>query len=657
MVGAALGSGWAAPVAVSADEAKAWIMWTVPLPKEIQIPAKVVLDRAGIGIVAPADAPPVIGQACKELREIIGISSNQPDAKFKITMQIGGAEAEVLKSLENSDQAYTIAPEPGDSGLRLVALAPSGMYYAAKTLQQLIDGGATQAAINMPLVTVKDWPDMEDRGLWGADSANEYPWLAGRKMNIVEQISARGVDKDGTGWSRHKDGREKMSTEGNLYAVKSVPAVLHLEQIGACGIYEAYPQLKAANGSRSMCYSRPEAAKVIADFICSLMNLPNTYGVDVWMAENMHRQPGCECDECKKVDRSVLEARVIVKAWRDAEKRLGRKIPIYILSSEETAHANTQILEELPNEVKFWYYDWVTYYTGSRPMIKKNLADAAAKGKWIGVVPNIDSITHLAQPFTGAEFIHYRMTEFHTKGLKGLLGYSTPFTRYNQFLLEGAAEWAWNAKGRSPEEFTASYAVRQRFRDPKKWTEWANIIGPVEWDIYGSDWPHGEYRGKPGFAAQMVRDASLPPLGYILWDIFESPWGEIKTEAQLNKDLADAARALQLAEEMGIPEFWYESVICDSYMKSLKALYELKRLVKKDGIAINDRQEAGRYFRLYIDSLKQALEALPKWERTVMPRVAAQKELGCTRNPVELLTKMIEEMEQVAREFGFAVKG
>jgi hypothetical protein len=656
MVSALAGAATCDRVAVSPDEAKAWLMWTIPLPKEIQIPAKVVLDRKDIGIVAPADAPPVVGQACKELRDIIGIATNQPDAKFKITMQIGGPGSEPLTKLENSDQAYLIAPESGDVGLRLVALTPEGMYYAAKTLQQLIDGAATPQAISMPLVTVRDWPDMSDRGLWGADSSNEYPWLAGRKMNIVEQISARGVDKDGKGWSKHKANNEKMSTEGNLYAVRSVPAVLHLEQITNPTIYEAYPQLKPANGSRSMCYSRPEATKVIADFICSLMELPNIYGVDVWMAENMHRQPGCECEECKKVDRSVLEARTIVAAWREAEKRLGRKIPLYILSSEETAHANTQILEELPSEVKFWYYDWVTYYTGGRPMIRKNLEEAAAKGKWIGVVPNIDSITHLAQPFTGADFIYFRMMEFHNKGLKGLLGYSTPMTRYNQFLLEGAAEWAWNAKGRTVQEFTAAYAVRQRFKDPAKWTEWANLIGPVEWDIYGSDWPHGELRGFPGKAAEMVKTATLPKLGNILWDIFESPWGEIKTEEQLNKDVADAAKALLIAREMGIPEFWYESVVCDNYMKSLKALYELKRLVKKDGIAAEDRSEAGRQFQIYMDSLKQAMEALPKWEMAVMPRVARQKDLGVTGNPVNLITQMRKEMAETAKGFGYEVR-
>ena len=164
-------------------------------------------------------------------------------------------------------------------------------------------------------------------------------------------------------------------------------------------------------------------------------------------------------------------------------------------------------------------------------------------------------------------------------------------------------------------------------------------------------------RGKPGVAAQMVKDATLPPLGYILWDIFESPWGEIKNEAQFNKDLADAARAREMAREMGMPEFWYESVVCDNYMKSLKALYELKRLVRKDGIAVKDRQEAEHYFRLYIYSLKQAREALPKWEKTVMPRVAIQKELGVTGNPTKLLTTMIEEMETVAKGFGFEVSG
>lgn len=637
---------------ISKEEAAAWVRYTVPLPKSITISGRVVLPPKSVVLQSPPTRDMVVSQARKELEELLG----KPTGKtaFTIRMLLGGAPAEGLKRLKNSSQAYSIVPEPGNNGLRLVALTPRGLYYAAKTLQQLVGAYTTPAATVIPLVRVTDWPDMEDRGLWGADCHEHLRWLADRKMNIVEQISNIGVDAKGKGWGRLKDGREPMVTEGPFYAVQPVPVVLHLEQVSGKGVFAAYPNLKAQGGQEgTICYAQPQFVDILADWIVALASLPHAAGVDVWMSENLHGQGGCQCPECRKVDRNLQEARVILEAWRRAKARLGRDIRLYILSSEETVRSNAAILKELPREVRFWYYQWLTYNTSESPMIPDYLVEATARGQWVGVVPNLDSITHLTQPFTGAHFVHYRMNEFVDKGLSGLLGYVTPRVYFSRFNVEAAAEWSWHAKGRSPYEFALSWAVRHRIPNPKRWAEWANLIGPVEWDVYGSDWPNGARRQSLVPVAKQVREGTLPPLGQALHGIFRMPYGDIYTPEQLERDVADAERALNIAKEMGIPEYLHESHVARGYIRSLKALWDLRSLVTRDGVAAEKRDAARAAFSLYLDSLKEAAIALPEWEACV------DRDDGTARwtdRPVELIEMLRAQMAETAQALGFDLK-
>jgi hypothetical protein len=638
-------------VAVSSEEAQSWIRYTVPLPKSIEISAKVTLPKSQVALDLPKADDIVTAQMGKELFEALGrVPGSQLAAPaFSITLQLGGSEAEKLRSLKNSDQAYCIAPEPGDKGLKIAALTPVGLYYGAKTLQQLIKPYATGDSLTIPLMTVTDWPDLEDRGTWGSNNYEWLRWFGDRKLNIVEQITARSVDKDGKGHSELKSGRESMITEGPKYGIRAVPAVLHLEQVAGCA-YDVYPNLKPkGEKARGFCYSQPQVVDIIADWVADLGSLPNVYGVDVWMAENLHGEGGCQCDECKKTDRSLLEARTIFKAWKKAEEKLGRKIQLYILTSEETVKSNPAILAEMPEGVRFWYYQWLTYNTSHAPMIKDYMVDAAKRGQWIGCVPNLDSMTHFLEPFTGADFIHARMNEFVDKGLKGLLGYVTPLVHYNFFNLEAAAEWSWNSKGRTPKEFSLSYAIRQGFKDPQKWAEWAQTVGPVEWDIYGSEWTSGAQRGIPDPVAKSLLEGKLPKLGTVAWDCFWIPFGDIKSVKQLDDDVAAAAKALEMSKQMGTPQYYFESLTADGYIKSLKALYELGRIVKNGAVAERNREAARKYFRMYDDGLKQAGDAMPKWEVEVDIN---HKYEGFTDKAVRMSKQLRDEMAATAAKLG-----
>ena len=229
----------AARTAVTQDEITTWTRRTIPLPKSMQILGKVQVDCDRISILLPASSDIKVPQARKELRQALGLSEtgdDHVDPAFTITLQLGGSESAQLTGVANSDQAYRIFPEEGDTGLRLVALQPQGLYYAAKTLVQMLPWRVSGGAVQIPIVEVLDWPDMADRGLWGCDHFLWLKWMGDRKMNIGEQISAREVRIDLRGYSYLKPGRETMVTEGPYYGVQPVPVTLHLEQVYASGL-------------------------------------------------------------------------------------------------------------------------------------------------------------------------------------------------------------------------------------------------------------------------------------------------------------------------------------------------------------------------------------------------------------------------------------
>lgn len=653
----ATGSAWGAaarPVSISPDEAAGWIQYTVPLPKEIKIQGKVTLASDRIAVVSDS-MEGLVGQSVKELRECLGQS---PDGvklsrpAFTISLTLGGSLSESLKSLKNADQAYLIRTDY--QTMELAALEPRGLYYASKTVQQLLKAKRVGDRVNIPMLKVTDWPDLEDRGLWGCEAYDHMRWLSDRKMNYMEQIASPRVDADKRHIAWLSEPKMRMVTEGPTYGINPVPALLHLEQLSGGGLFDQYPELIAQKaGEREkgpICYSQPVFVDILADWIVGYAQMPGVTEVDVWMAENLGQKGGCECNECSKHDRNVLEAQIIVAAYEKAQQRVPN-LRIRTLTSEETEHSNIEVFKAFPPEVKIWYYhSLLTYTAAEAPLLwRPYLEEFAQGGRWMGVCPSLFSAGHFTHPFTAAQFVHYRMNEFVDKGLRGLIGYAIPRTYYLLFNVEAAMEWSWNAKGRTPSEFAHSWAVREGLPDPALFAEWSETLGPVAWDVYGSEFPAGEQRNTPGKIADRLRSGELPELGFVLWDAFRYPWGDIKSEGHLERDLLMADKGLELARQMEIEEYIQESLIAQGYIRSIKALWQLRQVVKPTGIAEENRTAAKKYFQDYINGLKQASDSLPKWEATLPLRRSGE---DFTDKPVGVVTTMIEEMREVATDFG-----
>lgn len=634
---------------VPQEEALKWTRHLVPLPKKIEFMSKVHVPVNQISISLHSDKEPLALQAAKELRECLGTQQRPvADASVHLVLKINAQEP-ALTNLPNRDQAYRIGPMEGSS-LLLVGGGPRGLYYAAKTMQQLLKAELRDGRAAIPLVSITDWPDLDDRGLWGGDSSEHIRWMSDRKMNYDEQISTTGVDENKRCFVRYAPYKQRMIDEGPTYGVNPVPVVLHLEQLGNGGVFNAYPELQGKDAKPgAICYSNPIFTDLLTQWLLLWGEKPGVREIDVWMTENLGGQKSCQCEKCRKADHNVLEARVIVAAWKKALEKQP-DLGLRVLTSEETEKSNPEVFAELPPEVKVWYYHSLfTYNASEKPMIRPYLVETARKGRWIGVCTNACALVGCWQPFTGAHFMHYRMNEFVDKKFSGYLGYAVPRLHHVAFNTEAAAEWGWNAKGRSPHEFALSWAVRQGMKDPDKFAEWSDTLGPVAWDVYGSEWPAGEKRKVPGKVADLLKQGKLPDLGYVLWDVYATPWGDIKTAEQLDRDVAQAEQAVRLARELGEETLIQESLVVQGYINSLKALWVLKQVVAPAGVAERDKEAARRFFKMYVDSLEQTGKALTAWE-AALPAKGGRE--GIMRESVKLVDGMIGEMTAVAAELG-----
>lgn len=150
-----------------------------------------------------------------------------------------------------------------------------------------------------------------------------------------------------------------------------------------------------------------------------------------------------------------------------------------------------------------------------------------------------------------------------------------------------------------------------------------------------------------------MREGTLPGFGYYTDTFVKAPFGQFSGPGHLNRDVEMSQKALDLAVEMGIEEFIQEARVNQGYIMSLKALYELSRLVKGGRIEESKKAEAARWFQTYVDSLRQANDAMPKWESTIM-RPGEQPVRSA--ESVRVCGELIRNMADVAAEMGIKLR-
>jgi hypothetical protein len=251
-------------------------------------------------------------------------------------------------------------------------------------------------------------------------------------------------------------------------------------------------------------------------------------------------------------------------------------------------------------------------------MIYPLLADFANRGRWLGCYPQLTASWRIVCPWSGPQFIKYRMTEFVDKGLSCLCGYATPDNRFYDFNVTAAAEWSWNAHGRSEHEFSAAWATRRGLSDPDKAAEWAVMLGPVAWDVYASRVPYNQFFGS---AARMVARRE-PPASLVESGTFR----HFPTVRDMDADLATCEKALALAKELREPALIVETEVIQGYVEMIKAIYVIAEAVAgQEGLEPTEKQLVQSAFDELVQAGRHTTEALDAWKKTAAPDCTAPR--------------------------------
>lgn len=586
-----------------------WSERVIPLPKELQVLGSMKLAADSIAVVCDAEPSPEIKTALDLLGAFCRAKPDQ--ASFTIQMTLSADFSAVndgikkrLSSLPNPDQAYAIDLLAENSGLLLIANTPCGLLYAARTLAQLVSqpGDVSPSTeVEIPLARVVDWPDIYERGQWGCE--HDMAWTSQWKLNVLEACSRQDIDADGAACVNID---RDLFRQGSKLGVKVVPFISHIEQLsGHAGCKNSPDTWSKPDPSKplpsdyvpGLCMSSPATSDLVAEWIDALARIPEVSDIMVWLSEE--RSP-CFCDKCVGKEPFELEVGCIVSAFRKVQQDYPH-IRLRLLTTQGSYLVNDKVLAAAPSDVGITYYDGSRTYDSSRnPMIYPLLADFAKSGRWLGVYPQITHSWRTVFPWTAPQFVRFRAQEFADKKLSCMIGYAIPSNRHHEFNLMAMAEWTWNARGRSPEEFCRAYAIHAGIRDPELFSRWAMAAGDAGWSLAESK-----------LLLTAIYDPGLGLCGDVPFDHrFEG--AALSNVADFEKAIALAREALALARQSANPNMIYESECALAGLEAFKAVKSASTLLSGAAVAPDK-----------VDELSASLDMLDRCAAVLRDRIIA----------------------------------
>jgi hypothetical protein len=249
-----------------------------------------------------------------------------------------------------------------------------------------------------------------------------------------------------------------------------------------------------------------------------------------------------------------------------------------------------------------------TYNTTRKEMIYPFLAEFAANGGWLGCYPTANANWRIVAPFSCPQFIKYRALEFYNKKLKSIAWHVTPSRNFYDFNLKAAAEWSWNATGRDEHEFAAAWATQNGYESPDIVADWAVIMGPISWNLYGSDIPYKFIWNK---VQGMLKRNNKPVLGH---DIFRY-WVTIE---DFEKDITVTEKALELAKGLNSQPLVNETLVVQGYIKMIRAIYLLtKQLASHKSVVPEAKLEMQKNIEKLGKACFQTTTALKNWTKPI----------------------------------------
>ena len=159
----------------------------VPAPRECS--AVQAIPIGGIGFFVTSEKNPEDQFAVEDLIEDrLGKRTVRSDAPFIRLERAQSDPAQALLAANHMsfnpamhDEGYIIVPD-GQGGLAVIAETPTGIFYGAQTVKQLIRGSGMDTVLLVP--TLRDWPAMAYRGISDDWSRGPLPNMEFLKREI-----------------------------------------------------------------------------------------------------------------------------------------------------------------------------------------------------------------------------------------------------------------------------------------------------------------------------------------------------------------------------------------------------------------------------------------------------------------------------------------
>ena len=617
------------------DRFEQWKRYLLPLPHEITFEGDVECRPETVSVELRPGAGALEKNAAAMLEALCpGKAGAKPaGGAFEISMGLveSGPDAERLKGLPNCRQAYTIRPD----GRRLVlaALSERGITYAAQTLRQLLEPNLSPDSIRIPLVSVTDWPDLDERGMWNFPTPEEWiPWMASMKLNYgkMDSTELSTVVRGKPNSARIDRG---LLEEARLLGFNYVPLITHLNFLHDRGLFRAYPELagkgdgalagryfahKEGNQHRAPCASNPLLVDILEEWMADIAG-QGASEVGCWLTE---RPAQCECDDCTALGQFVLEARAFVNAWKRIRPRFP-EFDLRIFLSTTTSQRDYRVLAELPPEVKVGRAcaaEMERVLHLPRDLTANPLLDYhASQGRWIasydvpvnanGRVETPEFKVPQSSPHRIRDYVGHLIRRQYS-GAFGMMAWATMGRETCGYNVAALAEYSWNLKGRSEREFAVAWATREGYVDVEAFADWSERLGPVAFDVYDSDFPVCYSWGK---AVEMVRGKQRPYLGEGMFRYYEN-------EHAFDEKVDACRRAIQIASGFESPDCVNETRVVMTYVELARGVYHVAEKAATRDLADPDVQME---LQAALKSLEAAgasnVAAIRHWRGTLGP--------------------------------------
>ncbi|MDD5598607.1 MAG: glycoside hydrolase family 20 zincin-like fold domain-containing protein [Victivallaceae bacterium] len=651
----------AAPSEVAPGEEALWLRYLIPLPHRITITRKVIWAPQDIAVKTAAAAGEVEKHAASMLKGLLSGKNGCPSNGNEFEILIGTLDKlrltvpeyrKQLEQLPNRDQAYIICPL-GNNRLLLTGLNEKGVYYAVRTLYQLLEPKLTRRQVEIPLARVLDWPDLEERGLWNFPP-EWIPWLASFKLNYGKMQVRYKMEK---GRKNRAPINVKALINARLNAFNLVPFITHLNFIPS--MYEVYPGLagkgdsalagryfahKHGDAHRAPCATNPRLTEIIAEWMTDICS-QGAREISCWLTE---RPAQCACVSCMRAGQFVAEGRAFVNAWKKVRKQYPDLV-IRIFISTTANEKYYKLLAELSPEIKVERA--CAMESGRvrhlpRDLFSDPLFDYhAAHGTWLisydvpfsanGAVETPEFKVPESSACRIKDFVRQLIARKY-RGACGMTGWSRLGREICGFNYQAFAEFSWNLNGRSERDFTIAWATREGYAEPEKVGEWQEIMGPIEFDVYDSDFPNCYSQGR---AIEMIAEKRLPIPG-------EGMFRYYREAAAFGKKLEACGKALKIAERFKDPYLANETRVVISYIKLAQAIYDVAAAVSaetapeknKQALLLEQLKDAGNENIAAIRQWRSSLGSEP-WHRRVYDAIKA------VDNTVRAITKKIQHFQ------------